>query len=65
MLSNDALRPTFNTISHDWHAQIVNRKPHSLYRTVQFTYPYQNIVNTHRRDTIHWNIRVPARSWPT
>jgi hypothetical protein len=32
---------------------------------VHFTYPHQNIINTHKIDTIHINKTLIARLWPT
>jgi hypothetical protein len=51
-LSNDTLRPTFNAISHKWHARIVNREPSLLYSILHFTYSYQNIMCSQNRHDI-------------
>jgi hypothetical protein len=32
---------------------------------VNFKYPYENIISTHRIPTIRWNKRLLACSWPT
>jgi hypothetical protein len=48
MLSNDALRPTFNAISHEQVSHIITNRV--LY-IVYHTYPHQNI-RFHRIDTI-------------
>jgi hypothetical protein len=47
--------PTFNATFHEYHAQMVNSKQSILYNILHFTYPHQNIINTHRIDTIHWH----------
>jgi hypothetical protein len=43
--------PTFDAISHEQHAQIVNHKPYPLYSILHFTYQNKNIINTQRIDT--------------
>jgi hypothetical protein len=48
VLSTYTSRPTYNTISHEYHAQIFNRKPSTLYSMLQFTYPQQNVINIDR-----------------
>jgi hypothetical protein len=53
--SKDAQTLTFNAISHEYKAQIVNRKPLPSYSTVPFTYQRQNIINNHRTYTMCWN----------
>lgn len=50
MPSNNASKPTFNDVSCEEHAQIVSRKPHSLYSIPKFTYTHQNYVIT-QKDT--------------
>jgi hypothetical protein len=57
MLSNDAARPTFNTISHEEHEEIVYHKPSPLYSILQFTYPQEHIATIHKIDTIQYYIR--------
>jgi hypothetical protein len=56
---NDASRPAFNAISHEWHVQIYNRKTSLLYSIPYFTYPHWNIINTHRIVTI-----TETKDWP-
>jgi hypothetical protein len=62
MLSNYASRPTLSPTNNK-HKQSIAKSP--LHNILQFTYLHQNIINTHRPETTHWNERLIARSWPT
>lgn len=48
MLGTDELELRFNVISHEPHAQIVNRNLLPLYSIWHLKYSRKNIINTHK-----------------
>jgi hypothetical protein len=53
ILPNDTSKPTFNAISHELHAQIVNCKPSPSHSTQNLIYKHQNINITHSINMMH------------
>jgi hypothetical protein len=62
MLRNVTSRPTLNSISHRWHAQIFNR---NRFLYTAYCNSHENITNTDGIKTIHWNERLLYITWPT